>query len=143
MSENDEKFDRAQKALEGLSDQFYEGDLEGLFDSGEQRSWAESDAALRCAVPAGSALRRARADRAGRHEGSVCAYDVRATREVAWQATCLTDEDVYDAFLREGSHHGPPGTSRDHQPLRHGDRSDGRPFFTMELKRGRDPCRRF
>ena len=34
MSENDEKFDRAQKALEGLSDQFYEGDLEGLFDSG-------------------------------------------------------------------------------------------------------------
>ena len=44
MSESDSKFDRAQKALEGLSDQFYEGDLEGLFDSeGSADLGGESD----------------------------------------------------------------------------------------------------
>ena len=140
MSENDEKFDRAQKALEGLSDQFYEGDLEGLFDSGGATALSgESDTPLYDAL---SRLDQHYEERGLIGRGGMkevfCAYDERATREVALAKPLdsLTS-DVYDAFLREAHI-----TARLEHPgiinlFDMGIAHDGRPFFTMELKRGR------
>ena len=67
-----------------------------------------------------------------------CAYDVRATREVALAKPLASlTSDVYDAFLREAHI-----TARLEHPgiinlFDMGIARDGRPFFTMELKRGR------
>ena len=140
MSENDEKFDRAQKALEGLSDQFYEGDLEGLFDSGGATVLGgESDTPLYDAL---SRLDQHYEERGLIGRGGMkevfCAYDVRATREVALAKPLASlTSDVYDAFLREAHI-----TARLEHPgiinlFDMGIARDGRPFFTMELKRGR------
>ena len=140
MSENEEEFDRAQKALEGLSDQFYEGNLEGLFDSGGSTALGgESDTPLYDAL---SRLdqhydERGLIGRGGMKE-VFCAYDVRATREVALAKPLASlTSDVYDAFLREAHI-----TARLEHPgiinlFDMGIDRDGRPFFTMELKRGR------
>ena len=104
MSENDERFDRAQKALEGLSDQFYEGDLEGLFDSGGSTALGgESDTPLYDAL---SRLDQHYEERGLIGRGGMkevfCAYDRRATREVALAKPLPSlTSDVYDAFLRE------------------------------------------
>lgn len=140
MSENDEKFDRAQKALEGLSDQFYEGDLEGLFDSGGATALGgESDTPLYDAL---SRLDQHYEERGLIGRGGMkevfCAYDERATREVALAKPLASlTSDVYDAFLREAHI-----TARLEHPgiinlFDMGIARDGRPFFTMELKRGR------